>query len=231
MRRLVRAVSPAATEARAPEPARSLPLRGIARRGARADLPRMRLGLLAAAALLGGSTPTLTGTVTTNTGASITVTAGDRSLTCAVPGAKAQQAIARWGTGARVAIGCRTVDGKLVLARLARLGTKEGDRPAATPPPAPPTTQTETQTEPQRTATAPPPPAQDRRDARGVVVLLTGDGVGLKPDAGGELVRCAITRAPDSQAAATKLAPGAHVAITCRLDGGRYVLAAVSPIS
>ncbi len=254
---------------------------------------------------------TLAGTISANSGASLTVSKGDRSLTCSVAGDKAQAAIARWGVGVRAVMACRqTVDG-LLLARLTRLGAKEGNgdtsrpstttRPTKTEPPE--TTRTEpteakrdargkvsalgsgivTVTRPdgsaltcsitdgqlhslqegapvgayvlivcggtgdhpalisvQRidapappttTAPAPTPPpttSPDRRTAIGVVTTLSGDSVTVKPDAGGDALRCRITGATDSAAAAAKLTLGAHVGVVCRRDGDSYVLSGVT---
>jgi hypothetical protein len=175
------------------------------------------LVLLAAAALL-GSNPTIAGTVSANTGSSLTVSSKDRSLTCTVPGDKAQAAILRWGTGVRAEMQCRRQGERLVLTRLIRLGSKEPERPTTTAP---------AETTPSATTTTPAPTLT----LSGTVVVLTGDGVGIKPDRGGELVKCAITPAPDSQRARAALAVGAHVAIACRQDGGRYVLAYAVPSS
>jgi hypothetical protein len=44
-------------------------------------------------------------------------------------------------------------------------------------------------------------------------------------------VRCRITRAADSTAAAAKLSVGAHVGIVCRRDGDGYVLFGATPIA
>jgi hypothetical protein len=180
----------------------------------------MRLLALAASVLLGGAPgpQTISGAVTANSGASITVSSADRSLTCAIVGTKAQAAILRWGTGARAAMACKPSKSGYVLWKLMRVGVKEGTTTTT-----PATTTTETRT------TMPPP--QQLRQAAGVVVGLRADGVGVKPDAGGEALTCAITPAPDSQTAASKLSLGARVAIVCRLDGGRYVLSGATPLS
>jgi hypothetical protein len=208
---------------------RALVERGIEDSVAHADNKGVRLLLLAATALLGGGNASVTGTVTANTGAMLTVSSGDRALTCAVLGEGGRQAILRWGTGARVAMTCRRTDGgKLVLAKLARLDSKEKRAE-------PPATTTGTETHPATTMTETrpplsptPAPVQPTRTVRGVVAFVTGDGVGVKLDEGGETARCSITPAPDSQAAKARLTVGAHVSITCRLDGGRYVLSSVS---
>ena len=185
------------------------------------------LVLLAAAALLGGS-PTISGTITANTGASLTVSSHDRALTCSVLGATGQAAIRRWGTGVRAVMQCKQHDGKLVVTRLTRLGTREQPPPPTTTETTEPaTTTTKTETRP----TPPPPAPPEMLTVGGTVVYLSGDGVALEPDRGGELVKCAITPAADSQKARESLALGAHVGIACRLDGGRYVLAYAKPIS
>jgi hypothetical protein len=216
-------VPPSATEARFGRD--RLPHRGIDPSVAHADNTLM-LALLAAAALL-GSNPAISGTLSANTGSSLTVSSNDRSLTCAVLGAKGQAAILRWGTGVRASMECRRQGDRLVLTRLTRLGSKErGGPPSGTTTATEPTT---TRTEPTTTTKPTPPPPV--LTVGGTVVTLTGDGVSLKPDRGGELVKCAITPASDSQKARASLAVGAHVGIACRQDGGRYVLAAAMPIS
>jgi hypothetical protein len=178
-------------------------------------------------------TQTISGTVSANAGSWITVSSSDRSLTCIVLGTKAQAAIARWGVGAKAAMACRQDGDRLLLARLTRLGAKEGsgsnDGPATTT-----TTATPPATTPAPTTPAPTPPAPtnpERREARGVVTALSGDGVTVKPDAGGDAIRCRITRATDSTAAAAKLSLGAHVGIVCRRDGDGYVLSGATPIN
>jgi hypothetical protein len=198
----------------------------------------MRLLLLASAALMGGGpgVQTISGTISANSGSSITVASGDRSVTCFVPG-KGAAVILRWGVGVRVGMACKQVEGRLVLKELKRLGVKEPTTPTRTEPTKTEPTKTEptktepTKTEPTKTEPAPVTPPQPRRQALGVVVVVRADGVALKPDAGGELFTCAITPGPDSQQAAAKLTVGAHVGIVCRLDGGRYVLAGATPLS
>lgn len=193
-------------------------------------LPTLLALVLVPAALAG--TPqaqTISGIVSANSGSSITVSSSDRSLTCAVLGAKAQAAIARWGVGAKAAMACRQDGDRLLLARLTRLDSKE--RPG-TPPP----TTTEPSPTPPPTTTPAPAPAPaptnaDKRYARGVVVALSSDGVTVKPDERGDSVRCRITPAADSAAAAAKLSVGAHVGIVCRRDGDGYVLAGATPIT
>jgi hypothetical protein len=256
----------------------------------------------------------ISGTVSANSGASLTVTSGDRSLTCRVRGDKAQSALARWGVGVKAAMACKRDGDRLVLTRLTRLDSKDakttpptttgetrttppptttppaaprrdargkvsalgtgsitvtrdngtsltcsvtdgqarsiaegapvgtavlivcagdGDRPAllnlerletSTPPPT-------TTTRPTTTTAPPPAPSTDRRYAKGIVTALSSDGVTVKPDEGGDSLRCRITPAADSASAAAKLSLGAHVGIVCRRDGDGYVLAGTTPIS
>jgi hypothetical protein len=169
----------------------------------------LALVLVPAALSADRPTQTISGSVSANSGASITVTSGDRAVTCLVLGAKAQAAIARWGVGVRAAMACTQDGGRLLLARLTRLGVKEGT--ATAPTPAPTTT-------------------SDKRDARGLVVSLSSDAVTVKPDAGGDALRCRVTPAPDSVSAAAKLALGLHVGIVCRRDGDSYVLSGATTI-
>jgi hypothetical protein len=185
-------------------------------------------------------TQTISGTVSANAGSWITVSSSDRSLTCIVLGTKAQAAIARWGVGAKAAMACRQDGDRLLLSRLTRLGAKEGsgsnDGPATTTTTTTTTTTATTTTTTTPPATTPPPTAAaptnpERREARGVVTALSGDGVTVKPDAGGDAIRCRITRATDSTAAAAKLSLGAHVGIVCRRDGDGYVLSGATPIN
>jgi hypothetical protein len=256
----------------------------------------------------------ISGTVSANSGASLTVTSGDRSLTCRVRGDKAQSALARWGVGVKAAMACKRDGDRLVLTRLTRLDSKDakttpptttgetrttqpptttppaaprrdargkvsalgtgsitvtrdngtsltcsvtdgqarsiaegapvgtavlivcagdGDRPAllnlerletSTPPPT-------TTTRPTTTTAPPPTSSTDRRYAKGIVTALSSDGVTVKPDEGGDSLRCRITPAADSASAAAKLSLGAHVGIVCRRDGDGYVLAGTTPIS
>jgi hypothetical protein len=194
----------------------------------------MRLLLLAALALSGSGpgTQTITGTIAVNTGTSLTVISADRKLTCAVAYGKGQAAILKWGTGARVAMACTLVRGRLVVTRLARLDTTEPQRPTTTTPT---TTEQKPATPPTTTTTTPtetrPAPTQERREATGVILALTSGGVGIQPDGGLSAFTCAITAAADSQAAAAKLKVGARAGIVCRLDGGRWVLSGASPIT
>jgi hypothetical protein len=193
----------------------------------------MRLLLLAALALSGSGsgTQTIAGTIAINTGTSLTVVSADRKLTCAVAYGKGQAAILKWGTGVRVAMACTVEHGRLVVTRLARLGTTEPQRPTTTtssttePKPTTPPTTTTSPTETR------PAPTQQRREAIGVILAVTSGGVGIDPDGDAGPFTCAITAAPDSQAAAAKLKVGGRAGIVCRLDGGRWVLSGASPIT
>lgn len=172
--------------------------------------------MLAAVVHLGGDPglKTISGTITANSGSSLTVTSPTRSLTCAVTYAKGQTVILRWGTGARVEMACKRTDGGLVLVRLIRLGTTEPKQPpvtTTTTEPKPPVTTTTTSTEPA-------PPAPELRTAIGLVSALSPTSVTV-----GDLT-CSITGASDSQTAAAKLTLGAKAGIVCRPDGGRFVL-------
>ena len=259
---------------------------------------------------------TISGTISANSGASLTISKGDHSLTCSVTGTSVQAAIAHWGVGVRAAMACKQTGDGLVLARLTRLGAKDGNgdqtkhststgtetRRTTTEPHG--TTTEPTRTEPTQTRrdargkvsalgggtvtvsrpdgsaltcsitdgqlhslqegapvgayvlvvcggtgdhpalisvqridtstttttpapTPPPTTAPERRTAIGVVTTLSGDAVTVKPDAG-EGLRCRITGAADSAAAAAKLTLGAHVGIVCRRDGDGYVLSGVT---
>lgn len=175
----------------------------------------LALTLVPAALAAEPRTQTITGSVSANSGASITVASGDRAVTCLVLGPKAQAAIVRWGVGARAAMACTQDGGRLLLTRLTRLGVKEGTTTA------PPTT---------TVPAVPAPTTADKRDARGIVVSLSADAVTVKPDAGGDAVRCRVTPAADSVSAAAKLAIGLHVGIVCRRDGDSYVLSGTTTI-
>jgi hypothetical protein len=206
---------------------------------ARADNSRMRrlllpillaLVLVPAATAAAPTVQTIAGAVSANSGSSLTVSSASRSLTCAVLGAKAQAAIARWGVGAKAAMACRQDGDRLLLWRLTRLDSKERPNPTTTTTTTP-TTTTTTTTEPSPTPAPPAPTNPDRRYARGVVVALSSDGVTVKLDEGGDAVRCRITPAADSAAAAAKLSLGAHVGIVCRRDGDGYVLFGATPVN
>jgi len=90
------------------------------------------------------------------------------------------------------------------------------------------TTTTTTTTEPAPTPPPPPPPPV-HRDLVGTVYFISPTGMGVRPDGGGNVLTCAITPAPDSQAAAAKLTLNGHFAISCRLDGTHWVLSAATP--
>ena len=70
-------------------------------------LTLLSLVLVPSALAAGPRAQTISGTISANSGSSITVTSGDRSVTCAVRGEKAQAALARWGVGARAAMACK----------------------------------------------------------------------------------------------------------------------------
>jgi hypothetical protein len=261
----------------------------------------LALTLVPAAFSADPHTQTISGVLTANSGASLTVSSADRSLTCLVTGAKAQAAIARWGVGVQAAMACKDAGNKLLLTRLTRKDSKDtkrggdattttttspattteparakvdargrvtalvtgaitvlrsdgsslvcsvtegqlrsihegapvgsyvsmtcggtGDRPALISlqridTPAPPTTTTAP------TTPTPSPTKSDNRQAIGIVTALSADGVTVKPETG-DALRCRITPASDSKAAAAKLTLGARVGIVCRRDGDSYVL-------
>jgi hypothetical protein len=167
----------------------------------------MRLLLMLAAVVHLGGDPglkTISGTITANSGSSLTVTSPTRSLTCAVTYAKGQAVILRWGTGVRAEMACKRTDGGLLLVKLIRLGRDE---------PKPVTTTTTT-----TATTEPAPPAPELQKAIGLVTALSSTSVTV-----GDLT-CSITGAPDSQTAVAKLMLGARAGIVCRPDGGRFVL-------
>ena len=202
------------------------------------------LVLVPAALAAGPRVQKISGTVTANSGASLTVTSGDRSLTCRVLGDKAQAALLRWGVGVKAAMSCKRDGDRLLLKRLSRLDSNEGKDAknddgddgtgtTATRTETGPTTETRPATTTHETGTTPPPPppSTDRRDARGIVTALSPDSVTVRPDAGGDSFRCRITPAADSTSAAAKLSLGAHVGIVCRRDGDGYVLSGTTPVS
>jgi hypothetical protein len=194
----------------------------------------MRLLVLAAFALLGGGhgTQTITGTISVNTGDSLTVASAKRSLTCAVTYRKGQAAILTWGTGVRVAMACKVERGQLVVSRLSRLGTTEPEHPATTTTETHATTTTETHATTTTTTTEThPTTVPQRREAIGVIIALEPGGLGIKPDNGGEAFTCRITPALDSQQAAAKLHVGSHAGIVCRLDGSSWVLSGATIVS
>jgi hypothetical protein len=154
-------------------------------------------------------TRTISGVVTANSGTSLTVSSADRSLTCLVTGAKAQAAIARWGTGVQAAMACKQAGDKLFLARLSRTSSTEPTRGGGTTTTvAPPATATE--------------PARTTFDARGKVTgLVTGAITVLRPD-GSSLV-CSVT---DGQLRSVREgAPlGSYVSMVCGGTGDRPAL-------
>src|SRR5471032_863125 len=103
------------------------------RRNPRADNCAMRLVLTSLLALVVvpaalAANPhgqTIAGTISANSGAAITVTSADHSLTCHVPGAKAQAALAHWGVGVKAAMACTRDGDHLTLSRLTRLTSKD----------------------------------------------------------------------------------------------------------
>jgi hypothetical protein len=233
-------VSPAATETLPAGRGATLLSRGIEPAAFGADITAMRLLVFAAVALFGGGhgTQTITGTISVNTGSSLTVIAANHSLTCAVTSDKGQAAILKWGTGVRVAMACSYEKGHFVVSRLTRLGSTEPQRPTTTTTSTethPTTTTTSTETHPTTTTTTStethPTTQQQRREAIGVIIALASGGVGIKPDNGGEAFTCRITTALDSQQAAAKLTLGAHAGIVCRLDGTSWVLAGATLVS
>ena len=148
------------------------------------------------------------GKVTALGGGAITVTRdGGTSLTCTVTDGQARSIAEGAPVGTPVLIVCGGGDHPALL-DLERLQT-------STSPSHPTTT----------SSPPPPPPTTDRRYAKGVVTALSSDGVTVKPDEGGDSLRCSITQAADSASAAAKLSLGAHVGIVCRRDGDAWVLA------
>jgi hypothetical protein len=114
---------------------------------------------------------------------------------------------------------------------------KGGDSGSPAPPPGggdhgsgtTPTTTTPTTTAPPP-KTPPPPPPPQQRDAVGIVFFLSSTGIAVRPDAGGPVLTCAISPAPDSVAAAAKLTLNGHFGIVCRLDGTHWVLSGATPV-
>jgi hypothetical protein len=147
---------------------------------------------------------TISGILSANSGSSITVASGDRSVTCLVLGAKAQAAIARWGVGVRAAMACTRTGDRLLLSRLTRLGSKEGTSTTPTTTTAPPAT---------------PAPTETRRDARGKVSALGAGTITVTRD-GGTALTCSVT---DGQARSiAEGAPvGTAVLIVCAGEGDR----------
>jgi hypothetical protein len=171
-------------------------------------------GAAPAALAAGPSAQTISGTISGNSGAAITITSGTRSVTCLVVGAKAQAALVRWGIGARASMACKQSGDHLFLTRLSRLGSKEttGDPPVTTrttddhgttaPTPAPTPTTTTTST---------------HRDAHGKVTAL-GAGTITVTRGDGSTLTCSVT---DGQAhsIAAGAPVGTAVQLTCAGDG------------
>jgi hypothetical protein len=172
----------------------------------------LALVLVPAALADGPRAQTISGTISANSGSSITVTAGDRSVTCVIVGAKAQTALARWGVGAKATMACKKDGARLLLSRLSRLGTKE---PTGTTPVTTRTTDDHGTTAPTPAPT--PPPATTHRDAHGKVTALGGGTITVTRGDGTTLT-CTIT---DGQARSiAEGAPvGTGVAVTCAGDG------------
>ena len=197
------------------------------------------IALCVPAAALAKGPPLLVGTLTANGSGSVTVAAQKTTLTCSVPD-HAATSVANVKVGAHVKIACRKTDSGLVLAQLVLLGQKHDSGSGTTPGTGTgdgnhtgtgtgdshgsgTTTTTTTPTPP------PPPPPPKPRSAIGTVFYLSSSGVAVRPDAGGEVLTCAITPAPDSAAAAAKLTLNGHFGIVCRADGGHWVLAGATP--
>jgi hypothetical protein len=183
----------------------------------------LALVLVPSALAAGPREQKIAGTVSANSGTSLTVTSGDRSLTCVVLGAKAQTALARWGTGARAAMACKRDGDRLLLSRLTRLGAKEGTSttPTTTANHDNATTTHDGTTTHETTTTA-PAPTQTQRDARGKVSALGGGTVTVTRD-GGTSLTCSVT---DGQAHSIgEGAPvGTTVILVCTGDGDHPAL-------
>jgi hypothetical protein len=163
----------------------------------------------------------IAGTISANSGSSLTINSGDRSLTCLVRGDKAQTALARWGVGVKAAMACKRDGDRLLLTRLARLGSKDGtiSTSTTTGDTTGTTGTTGTTTHETPTTTAPP---QTRRDARGRVSALGAGTITVTRDDGTSLT-CTVT---DGQA--HSLAEGAPVGtavlLVCSGDGNHPAL-------
>jgi hypothetical protein len=180
----------------------------------------LALALVPAALSADPHTQTISGVLTANTGSSLTITASSRSLTCLVTGAKAQAAIARWGTGVQAAMACKDAGNKLLLTRLTRKDSKDTKHSGGDA-----TTTTGTTTAPPTTTTE---PARTKFDARGkVTALVTGAITVLRAD-GSSLV-CSIT---DGQLRSIhEGAPvGSYVLMTCGGTGDRPALISLNRI-
>jgi hypothetical protein len=162
----------------------------------------------------------IAGTISANSGSSLTINSRDRSLTCLVRGDKAQTALARWGVGVKAAMACKRNGDRLLLTRLARLGSKDGTSPTtSTMTTAAGTNDSDTTTHETPTTTAPTP---TRRDARGKVSVLGGSTITVTRD-GGTSLTCTVT---DGQAhSIAEGAPvGTAVLIVCTGDGDHPAL-------
>jgi hypothetical protein len=175
----------------------------------------LALALVPAALSADPHVQTISGVVTANTGSSLTISAPGRSLTCMVPGANAQAALARWGTGAQAAMACKSAGNKLLLTRLTRKDSNDA-KPGVT---------TTTTTAPPATTTE---PVRPKVDARGkVTTLVAGAITVLRPD-GSSLV-CSIT---DGQLGSIREgAPvGSYVVMVCGGTGDRPALISLQRI-
>ena len=163
----------------------------------------------------------IAGTISANSGSSLTINSGDRSLTCLVRGDKAQTALARWGVGVKAAMACKRDGDRLLLTRLARLDSKDGTSSTSTTTgdTTGTTGTTGTTTHETPTTTAPP---QTRRDARGRVSALGGGTITVTRDDGTSLT-CTVT---DGQAhSIAEGAPvGTAVLLVCSGDGDHPAL-------
>jgi len=161
----------------------------------------------------------IAGTISANSGSSLTINSGDRSLTCLVRGDKAQTALARWGVGLKASMACKRDGDRLLLTRLARLGSKDGTSSTSTSTTGDTTGTTGTTTHETPTTTAPP---QTRRDARGRVSALGAGTITVTRDDGTSLT-CTVT---DGQAHSTADgAPvGTAVLLVCSGDGDHPAL-------
>jgi hypothetical protein len=178
----------------------------------------LALVLVPTALAAGPREQTIAGTISANSGSSLTINSGDRSLTCLVRGDKAQTALARWGVGVKAAMACKRNGDRLLLTRLARLGSKDGTSSTSTTT-GDTTSTTGTTTHETPTTTAPP---QTRRDARGRVSALGGGTITVTRDDGTSLT-CTVT---DGQAhSIAEGAPvGTAVLLVCSGDGDHPAL-------
>jgi hypothetical protein len=190
---------------------------------------------------------TLVGTLTANPSGSITVASNHATLTCTVP-SRAITSVAKLKLGMHLMIVCQAhgKDG-LLLTGIKPLGghgdkhdsgetgttttgttttthTGDGDHGTTT------TTHTGDGDHGTTTTTTTSPPTQHLRDAVGIVFYLSSTGIAVRPDAGGEVLTCAVTTAPDSAAALAKLTLNGHFGIVCRLDGTHWVLSGATPV-